>query len=369
MKEKFGLDFIKQEFLNPENGITGINTTLQMFNIQKTFADLYHDYSVAGLLDNIKWKGGLYGFKLVNFKFDIGTPDAPNPEAYSTPGAPPWGTDYIWLNTANAKKITKLVFNGLEYTVKPTAWTSDGETLWSGNGDLIDNWAIFPATGGGTLTFDTQYDIEEYWDFGFVQVSTDGGYTWTSLSNAYTISDYDPSAHPKVIENLPGLTGVSKDDVVSEGEDPNAMEWITMSFDLSGYAGQDIMIAFRMVTDWATSYDNWYIDNVYVDDVLISDGSDASVFMDITDLLPINNDFTVTFVGMNPKAKGGATYQVLTLHMGNQIEEENGIQSLKALLSAYKKAVMLVTYDAAEGITDYVDYTYEIIYKTNGPTK
>ena len=131
---------------------------------------------------------------------NIGTPVAPNPEAYDTPGAGPWGTDYIWVQ-GDPKKIDKLIFNGVDYSMFPTAWTSDGEVLWSGTGDLMDNWAIFETTGGGTLSFDTLWDLEDYWDFGFVQVSTDGGYTWTSLEDnqGYSTSDHDPNAHPKVM--------------------------------------------------------------------------------------------------------------------------------------------------------------------------
>lgn len=42
-------------------------------------------------------------------------------------------------------------------------------------GNLIDNFAIFETKGGGTMAFDSYWAIENYWDFGFVQVSTDGG--------------------------------------------------------------------------------------------------------------------------------------------------------------------------------------------------
>jgi len=227
--------------------------------------------------------------------------------------------------------------------------------LYSGTGDLVDNWAIFETTGGETLSFDTFWDLEDYWDFGFVQVSTDGGYTWTSLEDneGFSTYDHDPSAYPTVIENLPGLTGWS-----------GAI--VSLSYDLSAYAGQDILVAFRMVTDWATHNEGWYIDNVYVGDELISDGTDASVFSDITEILPVNNNFTVTFVGIKDKSKG-SDYKVHTMKLADV--DETGLFELNKVLQWSDSAVMLVTYDAPEGFDGYGDYSYNFTFTNAGPKK
>jgi hypothetical protein len=354
LMEQFGKPFIQAEFHNPDNGITGVNTTLAAFNIQKTFGDVFHDWSVAMLIDTKTPGGGRYQFKGLDFKLDIGTPSLPNPQAFDTPGAPPWGTDYIWVN-GNPKELAKFTFNGVDYTTFPTAWTSDGDVLWSGTGDLLDNWAIFETTGGGTLSFDTLWDLEDYWDFGFVQVSTDGGYTWTSLEDnqGYSTYDYDPNAHPKVVANVPGLTSYVTD-------------WVTLTYDLSAYADQDILVAFRLVTDWATYFGGWWIDNVYVDGNLISDGSDASIFKDITEIVPINNDFTVTFVGIKGKDKG-AEYKVMSMKLNNVTE--TGLFELNKVLKWSDTAVMLVSFDAPEGFTGYADYTYDFTFTNSGPKK
>jgi immune inhibitor A len=171
--------------------------------------------------------------------------------------------------------------------------------------------------------------------------------------NAYTTYDYDPDAHPKVIANLPGLTSWVTD-------------WVTLSYDLSPYAGQDILVAFRLVTDWATHYGGWWIDAVYMNDMEIFDGSDASVFKDITEILPVNNDFTVTFVGIKGKGKG-TQYKVHTMELNDVTED--GLFELSKVLSWSEKAVMLVTFDAPEGFTGYADYTYDFTYKAKGPKK
>ena len=346
--EKFGPEFIQAEFHNPDNGITGINSTLATNRKwrKNSFESIYHDFSVAVLIDDVKSKGGRYGFKNLDVGIDIGTPGAPNPDAYDTEGAPPWGADYIWID-GDPEKLEKVSFNGLDYSMFPTGWTTDGDALWGGAADLASTWAIFPTTGGGTLTFDTYWDIEDYWDFGFVQVSTDGGHTWTSLANDYTVADFDASAHPDIIANLPGLTGYSGG-------------WMNLSYDLTAYAGQDVLVAFRYMTDWGTTYGGWYIDNVYVDGTLISDGTDPSAFMDITEVVPIDNNFTVTFVGIKTE-KRKTEYKVKTMKLDEMTEQ--GVFKLDKVLEDSGSAVMIVTFDAPDGFTNYGQYTYDFIFE------
>ena len=62
--------------------------------------------------------------------------------------------------------------------------------IWGGQKDEMDTNMVtnVDLTGktSATLTFDAWYDIEEQWDFAFVQVSTDNGATWKSLGNDNT---------------------------------------------------------------------------------------------------------------------------------------------------------------------------------------
>jgi hypothetical protein len=337
--EKFGTTFIKKLFNEQKNGISGINSALQACGTTRCFADLYHDFSVALLIDwsmnNYK-----YGFKTENLKIDMGTPMAPNPQAYNTPGAPAWGSDYLWLN----KNARMAFFDGDDAIIHETPWSVSGGALYSGTGDLVDNWAIFEAEGGGLLTFTSVWDMEDYWDFGFVQVSTDGGLTWTSLPGDYTTNDYDPNAHPDIIANLPGITSFQ-------------LTPVKMSYDLSAYAGMDVLLAFRYMTDWGTYFEGWYIWDVYVDGKLITDGSDISMFMDMTELFPIENDFTVTLVAFK-NTMFGPTYVIKKIIL-NDITE-TGFTTPSQLFYSYDKVAMIVTYDAAEGVTEYA--MYNVIY-------
>jgi bacillopeptidase F (M6 metalloprotease family) len=299
-----------------------------------------------------------YGFKNLEVGIDIGTPEAPNLEAFDTPGAPPWGADYIWL-TGNPKKFSKLVFNGVDLSMSTTPWTSVDGMLYSGTGDEVDNWAIFEAVGGGVLSIDTAWDLEDYWDFAFVQVSTDGGATWTSLADneGYATYDYDPNAYPKAIANLPGLTACSGE-LDANGVCQPAV--VNLTYDLSAYAGQNILVAFRLITDWGTHFDGWYVDNVYLDGALISDGTDASIFKDYSELFPVDNNFTVTFVGKRGWGRW-TRYQVHTMRL-DEVTEEGRI-SLRKVMGWSDSAVMIVTFDAPEDFNSYAGYSYEIVNK------
>jgi len=115
------------------------------------------------------------------------------------------------------------------------------------------------------VSFKTLYDIEEGWDFGFVQVSTDGGATWTSLAGPHTTTETDPSCY--FIAEVPGYTGTS------DG-------WIDEAVDLSAYAGQSsVLLRFRYETDPASLGMGWYLDDIKVTKgttVILSDDAEAA---------------------------------------------------------------------------------------------
>ncbi|WP_404450565.1 immune inhibitor A [Virgibacillus necropolis] len=136
---------------------------------------------------------------------------------------------------------------------------------YGGKGDEADHKMVTTVdltdATNATLDFDAWYNIESNWDYAMVQVSTDDGATWTSLSSDRTSSVVDPNGYPAIKENLPGYTGSS------DG-------WVHESIDISDYAGQEIKIQFRSMTDWATNLDGFFADNVKV----TADGSE--VFFD-----------------------------------------------------------------------------------------
>jgi len=128
-------------------------------------------------------------------------------------------------------------------------WFSDGEN----SGNFILTTPITIPLGNPMLTFETKYDLENLYDFGFVQISLDEGTSWISLENAYTTHEH-ADTDPNIISNLPGFTGTSA----------NWPVWTTMTFDLSQYAGEDVLLGFRYMTDLGHLEQGWYLDNVTI---------------------------------------------------------------------------------------------------------
>lgn len=346
--EQYGDAFIQDHFANPDNDISGINSSLANIGETETFDEIYHNFAVATVIDS-DMEDYKYGFEYHEVNLDLGNKGHGNPEAFASRGAPPWGADYYVLGGVNS--LVGFEFNGIPFN--PLDWTSDGDTLYSGADDLLDAWAIFEVTGvgpAGELTFDSYWDIEDYWDFGFVQVSNDDGASWTSLPGAYTTNAIDPGGHPDIAANLPGLTGWS----CYYSPDPC---WINLSYDLSAYDGQDVAIAFRYMTDWATLFEGWFIDNVHVDGALISDGSSVDEFMSLEEFMGIENHYTVTLVGER-NTKGEKEFAVETILSDDYM---GSFDDFRYILDDYNTTVMIVTYDAEEGVTSYADYSFEFL--------
>ena len=349
-------------------GVAGIEATLDFFGHEEDFIDVYHDWRIANLLHQ---DHGRYSYNELDLNPDT------NPDLDGTGltvhemhgGKIPWtsaskkfkntfsldgddtgisdvwafGTDYITFS--NLKELNFFLFNGDDTGYVPGWEFDEVESEWySGARDLTDT-LIFGAAhvdgGNPTLTMTTYWDIEDYWDFGFVQVSTDNGATWTSLENMYTTDIHDPSAHPDVLANLPGLTGWSAywtdpNYGDPELEDPTLwFDYITMDFDLTPYAGQDVLIGLRYVTDWATLYEGWF-----VDDIVTVSGVKVEF-----ELFYPEADFMVTLVIQN----GDCGYTIRD--MGINDIYEFGITF--AYLGKHTEVFMLVSPIMEKGFVDY----------------
>jgi hypothetical protein len=333
-------------FENQGISIAGFNAALKEAKVHSTFARTYHNLAVARL---VLAKHGRYSLK------DIPSPVVLNEEAFSTPGAPPWGSDYLRIN--HPKTLRKIKFNGIDAITKATAWTSvadpldsGNQVLWSGAGDEQDRFAIFETTGGGTLSFDTLYDLEEQWDFGFVQVSTDGGSTWESLTNADTRNDIVDEGYPAIKAEL----------VDGEGFTGATDGWVHETFDLSAYSGP-ILVGFRFMSDWGTNGNgvlenpNFYVDNIAVDGTQVSDGSNAAAFKDVTFYNPIAVDFNLDLVSLPRVGATGNGFKVLHLMTRNRTETAK-LSDIRRAIRNSNVLVLIVTYDAPQGVNDYAPY-------------
>ncbi|MBN2471894.1 MAG: immune inhibitor A, partial [Anaerolineae bacterium] len=98
--------------------------------------------------------------------------------------------------------------------VVPTEARSGQHLYWANRSDQsnprLTRAFDLRAVKQATLNFHTWYEMEPFWDYGYVSLSTDGGATWQPLESAATL-DADPNNRAFA----PGLTGFSVGGVAS----------------------------------------------------------------------------------------------------------------------------------------------------------
>jgi hypothetical protein len=303
----YGQDFFTAWQHNPENGIAGLDSTLSAAGSSDTFRSLFTDVAVSALVDGFIDNGGaVTGADAAALQ--NGAAEATvffSPDAYSTPGAPPWGSDYVPLGSGAS--LTSVSFDGDEEFVFPGGpeWVVDADGYWTNpdapdstnydsNQDL-DITREVNVTGAGLLEFDHYYQTELGWDFGFVQTSTDGGATFTSVACTGTTSDHNASADPAIASQVPGFTGP---DESGEGTVGTATEPVHVSCDLPDAVGS-ILLSFRLMTDAGVNFDGWHLKNVTLDGAAVDDTpADLSDWNNQTFYSTVALDFILQVVGL-----------------------------------------------------------------------
>jgi hypothetical protein len=106
------------------------------------------------------------------------------------------------------------------------------------------------------LKFRTQWKIESTWDFAVIEVSTNGGTSWTSLKTKLSrngsgrTSDGSPSKQPVNVFGYDAYTP--------------GLSWVEQSADLTPFVGNEIILRFRLSSDGWRESDGWYLDDIRV---------------------------------------------------------------------------------------------------------
>ncbi|MDR7078733.1 hypothetical protein J2Y03_003786 [Neobacillus niacini] len=374
MNDKFGREFIRDLALNEAQGLSSVNEVLKAHGSKLDFTQLYQNFITALTLDSDRVGNGVYNFDSIDLRNVVvnaktgetrgKTVDFEKAVTFEKEGVPAWGGDFKELDFQD--KIRSISFDGVDFLGTP--WVSiadpknaDNKVLWGNEGDEADNAIIFEAdlsaVESATLKFDNFIDIEEQWDFGMVQVSTDGGETWISLENENTRNDVVDEGYPRIKENVPGFTGTYAD-------------WQEESFDLSQYAGQKVLVSFRYLTDWASNESGWFIDNIGIPEIGYSnDGSSTEGFKSFQELAGQYVNYTVTFINEKEvgNKKGAKTnYKVITVDPFNVTDED--ALTLRQLFKDGKN-YMITSYAAPAESKNPVDFTYKINLKEKSPKK
>lgn len=119
--------------------------------------------------------------------------------------------------------------------------------FFSGSGDNLDHTMTREVADGGALTAKVRYAIEEGWDYAFLEVSSDGGETWTSVPTSESYEGDDQGSFN------PDGTGISG---TTDGQ------WVDLTATVP--AGTDA-IRWRYLTDGAAAEAGFQVDNITLD--------------------------------------------------------------------------------------------------------
>jgi hypothetical protein len=231
------------------NGLKGVDAVLNSLDAGIGFDDVFADWVVANYINDPGLADGQYGyFSLVPppFEAEVGYAARDLPVERRT-RVGQYAVDYILLRGEGDFQVD---FAGATLVrLAPTSAHSGKYAWWGGRGTNGDATLTreFDLTGlqGATLTFYTWYDIEEDYDYAYVEVSADGEH-WTTLPGQ-TTTDYNPNG----ANYGHGYTGISNG-------------WIQEKIDLAPYAGQKVQIRFEDLTDDGPTHAGLFLDDIEI---------------------------------------------------------------------------------------------------------
>jgi hypothetical protein len=221
------------------------------------------------------------------------------------------------------------------FTISTSRSHSSTHSFYSGQGDNLNN----RVTGvnsihvllNDSLKMWCWYSIETGWDYAYVEISTDGGNTFFSIPGNITTNS---NPHGTNLGN--GITGSSGG-------------WVQGKFSLTAYAGEDIFLRLRYVTDSYTSNEGLYADDLFP-------------FERFQNQVVLSDAITDTFYQITGKSPGIYYYKVRAKDAQNQIGPWSKVEDVVVVQSFMRG-------DAnRDGEIDASDLVYLLNYLfANGP--
>jgi len=265
--DRFGAEATQAVVANAKNGLDSIDRTLEAMGIVDnqtgapiTADDVYRDWAIAMLVDDPSISDGRYSFysyvaPQVGFSDQLFT----CPTGAKERQVNQYGIDYIQIECEGTYSLS---FDGASVVpVLPGEAYSGDFTFWSNRGDTSDMtltraFDLRQVEGPVEASYWVWYDIEEGWDYLYVEVSPDGGNTWQILETPSSTAD-----------DLSGNSFGWAYTGYSGGDEPR---WIQETVDLSEFAGQEVRLRFEYITDAALNGDGLLLDDFSISAWLFS---------------------------------------------------------------------------------------------------
>jgi len=258
--DRFGEDVTRAVVANPLNGLDSIDNTLATIHATDEITGLpigadefFLDWVITNYLQDASVADGRYATH--NY------PKAPTanntetitncPQAMAERPVHQYGVDYIGFKCAGDYTIH---FEGSTVAkLLPENPYSGSYAFWSNKGDESDmtltrQFDFTQVSAAGSMSFRTWYDLEQDYDYLYLEASTDGE-TWQILTTPLG-TNLDPSGNSFGWAYNGSTTG-----------------WRQENIDLSQFSGQKVYLRFEYVTDAAVNGEGFMLDDVSVDSI------------------------------------------------------------------------------------------------------
>ena len=296
-----GYKVLRQLLTDPEQVPLNFDHVLAANGYHVTFSTVFSQFVMANLLNNPAVANGLYAYPTIPQQTAVPQssvttlPYADGSSNQPTSVAQYAAHYYDFQSGSGATGTLSVHFQGTPYVpvVPNTPYGGASAEWWSNSGNDMDTSLtrtvdLSSVTSGPiTLTFAAWYNLEPDFDYGYVEVSPDGGKNWTTLRTSTSVS-----SNPNGSNYGNGMTGMS-----GGGSSP---AWVPETVDLSAYAGKQVELRFETITDDAVHYAGMTVDNISIPQIGFSDtvasdnGWHSAGWIRFSDIVP--QQFTVQAV-------------------------------------------------------------------------
>jgi immune inhibitor A len=260
--DRFGESATKALVTNQDNDLKSVDSTLQQINAHDpltgkpiTADSFFLDWAVTNYLMDRRVSDGRYAYTSYH-----GTPRAEATENVNscpignlTRDVHQYGVDYILFNCLGSYTLH---FEGsIQTPLLPQEPHSGRFAFWSNKNDESDTtltrtFDLTTHSGPVSLSYWAWYDIENGWDYVYLEASTDS-VNWQILTTPSGSSD-----NPHGNNYGRGYTGTSGGD--------SSPSWIQETVDLSQFAGTNLTIRFEYITDSNVTGEGFLLDDIAI---------------------------------------------------------------------------------------------------------